>query len=132
MNSTFQNDVGLVPLEAKKIGAKYLSPPYTTDFAVLFLPTEGLFAEVARVPGLIEALQTEHRVVIAGPTTLAAMLNSLRLGFRTLAIEKRSTEVWNVLGTVKTEFRKFEAIVDSTKKSIDAAANKFAEVGRRT
>lgn len=121
-----------IRMEAKKIASKYLSPPYTTDFAVLFLPTEGLFAEVARVPGLIEALQTEHRVVIAGPTTLAAMLNSLRLGFRTLAIEKRSSEVWNVLGTVKTEFRKFEAIVDSTKKSIDAAANKFAEVGRRT
>lgn len=118
--------------EAKKISSKYVSPPNTTDFAILFLPTEGLFAEVARVPGLIEALQNEHRVVVAGPTTLAAMLNSLRLGFRTLAIEKRSSEVWGILGSVKMEFQKFGEIVDSTKKSIDAAAKKFDEVGRRT
>lgn len=118
--------------EAKKIAAKYLSPPQTTDFAILFVPTEGLFAEVLRVPGLAEALQNQHRVVVAGPTTLAAMLNSLRLGFRTLAIEKRSSEVWAILATVKTEFRKFGEIVDSTKKSIDAAANKFVELGRRT
>lgn len=92
--------------EAKKISNKYVSPPHTTDFAILFLPTEGLFAEVARIPGLIEALQNEHRVVVAGPTTLAAVLNSLRLGFRTLAIEKRSSEVWGILGSVKTEFEK--------------------------
>lgn len=118
--------------EAKKISSKYVSPPHTTDFAILFLPTEGLFAEVARIPGLIEALQNEHRVVVAGPTTLAAMLNSLRLGFRTLAIEKRSSEVWGILGTVKTEFKKFGDIVDATKKSIDAAAKKFDEVGVRT
>ncbi|MEW6370124.1 MAG: DNA recombination protein RmuC [Pseudomonadota bacterium] len=118
--------------EAKKISSKYVSPPYTTDFAILFLPTEGLFAEVARVPGLVEALQNEHRVVVAGPTTLAAMLNSLRLGFRTLAIEKRSSEVWGILGTVKTEFQKFGGIVEATRKSIDAAAKKFDEVGVRT
>jgi DNA recombination protein RmuC len=118
--------------EAKKISSKYVSPPYTTDFAILFLPTEGLFAEVARIPGLVEALQNEHRVVVAGPTTLAAMLNSLRLGFRTLAIEKRSSEVWGILGTVKTEFKKFGEIVDATKKSIDAAAKKFDDVGVRT
>ncbi|MBK1688332.1 DNA recombination protein RmuC [Rubrivivax gelatinosus] len=118
--------------EAKKIASKYVSPPHTTDFAILFLPTEGLFAEVARIPGLVEALQNEHRVVVAGPTTLAAMLNSLRLGFRTLAIEKRSSEVWGILGSVKTEFRKFGDIVESTKKSIDAAAKKFDEVGVRT
>lgn len=118
--------------EAKKISSKYVSPPHTTDFAILFLPTEGLFAEAARIPGLVEALQNEHRVVVAGPTTLAAMLNSLRLGFRTLAIEKRSSEVWGILGTVKTEFKKFGDIVDATKKSIDAAAKKFDEVGVRT
>ena len=118
--------------EAKKIATKYLSPPHTTDFAILFVPTEGLFAEVLRLPGLVEALQTQHRVVVAGPTTLAAMLNSLRLGFRTLAIEKRSSEVWGILASVKTEFRKFGEIVDSTKKSIDQAANKFTELGRRT
>lgn len=118
--------------EAKKISTKYVSPPHTTDFAILFLPTEGLFAEVARVPGLIEALQNEYRIVVAGPTTLAAMLNSLRLGFRTLAIEKRSSEVWGILGSVKTEFQKFGDIVEATKRSIDAAAKKFDEVGVRT
>lgn len=121
-----------IRVEAKKIKSKYVSPPHTTDFAILFLPTEGLFAEVARIPGLVEALQNEHRVVVAGPTTLAAMLNSLRLGFRTLAIEKRSSEVWGILGTVKTEFQKFGDIVDATKRSIDAAAKKFDEVGVRT
>lgn len=118
--------------EAKKISSKYVSPPHTTDFAILFLPTEGLFAEVARIPGLVEALQNDHRVVVAGPTTLAAMLNSLRLGFRTLAIEKRSSEVWGILGTVKTEFQKFGVVVEATKRSIDAAAKKFDEVGVRT
>lgn len=118
--------------EARKISSKYISPPQTTDFAILFLPTEGLFAEVTRIPGLAEALQNEHRVHVAGPTTLAAMLNSLRLGFRTLAIEKRSSEVWGILGTVKTEFQKFGQVVDATKKSIDAAAKKFDEVGVRT
>lgn len=123
---------GSIRNEAKKIAAKYLAPPQTTDFAILFVPTEGLFAEVLRVPGLAEALQTQHRVVVAGPTTLAAMLNSLRLGFRTLAIEKRSSEVWGILATVKTEFRRFGEVVDSTKKTIDAAANKFTELGRRT
>ncbi len=118
--------------EAKKISSKYVSPPHTTDFAILFLPTEGLFAEVARIPGLVEALQNDYRVVVAGPTTLAAMLNSLRLGFRTLAIEKRSSEVWEILSSVKTEFGKFGVIVESTKRSIDAAAKKFDEVGKRT
>lgn len=118
--------------EAKKISSKYVSPPHTTDFAIMFLPTEGLFAEVARIPGLVESLQNDHRVVVAGPTTLAAMLNSLRLGFRTLAIEKRSSEVWGILSSVKTEFGKFGDIVESTKRSIDAAAKKFDEVGKRT
>lgn len=119
-------------LEAKKIQDKYLNPPNTTDFAILFVPTEGLFAEVCRIPGMVEALQNQFRVVVAGPTTLAAMLNSLRLGFRTLAIEKRSSEVWSILSGVKTEFKKFGEIVDATHKSIDNAAKKFSEIGTRT
>lgn len=119
-------------LEAKKIVSKYVSPPHTTDFAILYLPTEGLFAEVIRRPGLVEAIQNECRVMITGPANLAAMLNSLQMGFKTLAIEKRSSEVWSLLGMVKTEFSKFGDIVDATKKSIDAAASKFNEVGVRT
>ncbi len=118
--------------EAKKIAAKYVSPPHTTDFAVLYLPTEGLFAEVMRRPGLVEALQNEARVVVCGPANLAAMLNSLQLGFKTLAIEKRSSEVWGLLGQVKTEFGKFGEVVEAAKKSIDAAAKKFDDVGVRT
>ena len=119
-------------LEAKKIVNKYVSPPHTTDFAILYLPTEGLFAEVIRRPGLVEAIQNDCRVMITGPANLAAMLNSLQMGFKTLAIEKRSSEVWSLLGMVKTEFSKFGDIVDATKKSIDAAASKFNEVGVRT
>ena len=118
--------------EAKKIVTKYISPPHTTDFAILYLPTEGLFAEVIRRPGLVEAIQNDCRVMITGPANLAAMLNSLQMGFKTLAIEKRSSEVWSLLGMVKTEFSKFGDIVDATKKSIDAAASKFNEVGVRT
>ena len=118
--------------EAKKIVSKYISPPHTTDFAILYLPTEGLFAEVIRRPGLVEAIQNDCRVMITGPANLAAMLNSLQMGFKTLAIEKRSSEVWSLLGMVKTEFSKFGEIVDATKKSIDAAASKFNEVGVRT
>ena len=118
--------------EAKKIVAKYVSPPHTTDFAILYLPTEGLFAEVIRRPGLVEAIQNDCRVMITGPANLAAMLNSLQMGFKTLAIEKRSSEVWSLLGSVKSEFSKFGDIVDATKKSIDAAASKFNEVGVRT
>ena len=121
-----------IRLEAQKIAERYVSPPHTTDFAVLFLPTEGLFAEVCRIPGMVEALQNDFRIVVAGPTTLSAMLNSLRLGFRTLAIEKRSSEVWNILSTIKTEFRTFSKIVDATHRSIDAAANKFKVIGVRT
>ena len=118
--------------EAKKIVSKYISPPHTTDFAILYLPTEGLFAEVIRRPGLVEAIQNDCRVMITGPANMAAMLNCLQMGFKTLAIEKRSSEVWSLLGMVKTEFSKFGDIVDATKKSIDAAASKFNEVGVRT
>ncbi|WP_298208621.1 DNA recombination protein RmuC [Acidovorax sp.] len=121
-----------IKLEARKIFAKYVSPPHTTDFAVLYLPTEGLFAEVMRRPGLVEAVQNDCRVMITGPANLAAMLNSLQMGFKTLAIEKRSSEVWSLLGMVKTEFAKFGDVVEATKKSIDAAAKKFDEVGVRT
>ncbi len=121
-----------IRLEAKKISAKYVSPPHTTDFAVLYLPTEGLFAEVMRRPGLVEAVQNECRVMITGPANLAAMLNSLQMGFKTLAIEKRSSEVWGVLGQVKTEFAKFGEVVEAARKSIDAAAKKFDQVGVRT
>lgn len=121
-----------IKLEAKKIFAKYVSPPHTTDFAVLYLSTEGLFAEVMRRPGLVEAVQNDCRVMITGPANLAAMLNSLQMGFKTLAIEKRSSEVWSLLGSVKTEFAKFGEVVEATKKSIDAAAKKFDEVGVRT
>ncbi len=121
-----------IKLEARKIYGKYVSPPHTTDFAVLYLSTEGLFAEVMRRPGLVEAVQNDCRMMITGPANLAAMLSSLQMGFKTLAIEKRSSEVWNMLGQVKTEFSKFGAVVDATKKSIDAAAKKFDEVGVRT
>ncbi len=118
--------------EAKKIYSKYVAPPYTTDFAVLYLPTEGLFAEVMRRPGLVEAVQNDCRVMISGPANLAAMLNSLQMGFKTLAIEKRSSEVWAVLGQVKTEFNKFGEVVEATRKSIDQAAKKFEQVDVRT
>lgn len=121
-----------IKLEARKIYGKYVSPPHTTDFAVLYLPTEGLFAEVMRRPGLVEAVQNDCRMMITGPANLAAMLNSLQMGFKTLAIEKRSSEVWHMLGQVKTEFAKFGDVVEATKKSIDAAAKKFDEVGVRT
>ncbi|WP_370682584.1 DNA recombination protein RmuC [Comamonas sp. GB3 AK4-5] len=118
--------------EAKKIAAKYLAPPHTTDFAVMYLPSESLFAEVLRRPGLVEALQNDSRVVVTGPANLAAMLSSLQMGFKTLAIEQRSSEVWAVLGQVKTEFAKFGEVVEATRKSIDAAARRFEQVDVRT
>lgn len=118
--------------EARKISAKYVSPPHTTDFAVLYLPSEGLFAEVMRRPGLSESVQTDCRVMLTGPTNLAAMLNSLQMGFKTLAIEKRSSEVWAMLGSVKTEFGKFGDAIDATKRSIEAAAKRFEQVDVRT
>ena len=121
-----------VRAEARKIAGKYLAPPHTTDFAIMYLPTEALFAEVLRRPGLVEALQNEHRIVVTGPANLAAMLSSLQMGFKTLAIEKRSSEVWTVLGQVKTEFGKFGEVVEATRKSIDAAARRFEQVGVRT
>jgi DNA recombination protein RmuC len=109
-------------LEAKTIADKYLAPPQTTDFAILFLPTEGLYAEVMRRPGLADELQRVHRVSIAGPSTLSALLNSLQMGFRTLALEKRSSEVWQVLGAVKTEFAKFGDVLSATRITLERAA----------
>ena len=101
-----------IRLEAKSMVEKYVEPPFTTDFAILFLPTEGLYAEVLRRPGLMEALQREHRITLAGPTTLLAIMSSFQMGFRTLALEKRSSEVWQVLGAIKTEFGKFGGMLD--------------------
>lgn len=126
-----------IRLEAKSIAEKYIEPPYTTDFAILFLPTEGLYAEVLRRPGLMEALQREHRITLAGPTTLLAMLSSLQMGFRTLALEKRSSEVWQVLGAVKTEFGKFGDVLAKVKsqtegvlKTLDNAEVRSRAMGR--
>jgi DNA recombination protein RmuC len=118
--------------EARRIASKYVSPPHTTDFAVLFLPTEGLYAEVIRRPGLFEKLQREQRVTVAGPTTLSALLNSLQMGFRTLAIAKRSSEVWSILGAVKTEFGKFADVLDKVKKKLDEAGRHIDATGVRT
>jgi DNA recombination protein RmuC len=117
---------------AQDISAKYLSPPTTTDFAIMFLPTEGLYAEVARRSGVVEALQRDHRVVVAGPSTLAALLSSLQMGFRTLAIEKRSSEVWRILGAVKTEFGKFGDLLDGVQRKLDEASSKMQETRRRS
>ncbi len=119
-------------LEARTIKEKYLAAPHTTDFAILFVPTEGLYAEALRRPGLVEAMQREHRVMLAGPTTLLAMLSSLQMGFRTLALEKRSAEVWEVLGAVKTEFTQFGAILAKTRKKLDEASNSISLAERRT
>ena len=118
--------------EAKKIAEKYLSPPLTTDFAILFLPTEGLYAEVMRRPGLADDLQRTHRVSIAGPSTLSALLNSLQMGFRTLALEKRSSEVWQVLGAVKTEFGKFGEVLSATKATLERAAKNIEQAETRS
>lgn len=112
-----------IKAEAKSIREKYLNPPATTDFAILFVPVEGLFAEILRRPGLWDLLQREHRVIITGPTTITALLNSLQMGFRTLAIQKRSSEVWMLLGAIKTEFRKFGEILEKTQKKLQEASN---------
>jgi DNA recombination protein RmuC len=119
-------------LEAKTIRDKYIAAPHTTDFAILFVPTEGLYAEALRRPGLFEALQREHKVMLAGPTTLLATLNSLQMGFRTLALEQRSAEVWEVLGAVKTEFTKFGDVLARTKKKLDEASNTIVQAEVRS
>ncbi|MGK7312987.1 MAG: DNA recombination protein RmuC [Candidatus Longimicrobiales bacterium M2_2A_002] len=118
--------------EAKKIREKYVDPPNTTDFAVLYLATEGLYAEVTRQPELMAEIQERHRVMVAGPTTLAALLSSLQMGFRTLAIEQRAGEAWEVLAAVKTEFGKFGRVLERLKKQLDAASNTVARAEVRT
>jgi len=118
--------------EARTIRDKYVSPPHTTDFGILFVPTEGLYAEALRRPGLLEALQREFKVMLAGPTTLLATLTSLQMGFRTLALEKRSAEVWEVLGAVKTEFGKFGEVLAKTKKKLDEASSTIDAAATRT
>lgn len=121
-----------VKSEAKDIATKYLSVPHTTEFGILFLPTEGLYAEVLRRPGLFDTLLQEYRVIISGPTTLAALLNSLQMGFRTIAIERRSSEVWALLGAVKTEFGKFGDLLDKTGKKLQEAGNSIDTAARRS
>ena len=118
--------------EAKDISTKYLDPPATTDFAVLFLPMEGLYAEVLNTEGLVDELQRVYRIVVAGPTTLTALLNSLQMGFKTLAIQKRSSEVWQILSSVKTEFSRFGQLLEKTKKRLDLASGDLDLAYRRT
>jgi DNA recombination protein RmuC len=118
--------------EARSIRDKYLDPPHTTDFGIMFLPTEGLFAEVIRRPGLFDQLQREYRVVVTGPTTLLAVLNSLQMGFRTLAIERRTSEVWSLLGAVKTEFGRFGEVLDKTQKKLQEASNTIETAATRS
>ena len=121
-----------IRLQARYISEKYINSPHTTDFGIMFLPTEGLYAEVLRIPGLFESLQSKYRVIVAGPTTIAAILNSLQMGFRTLAIEKRTSEVWKMLLGVKTEFAKFGEILDRTKKKIEEAGNIIDEASSKS
>jgi DNA recombination protein RmuC len=118
--------------QAADIHAKYVAPPHTTDFALLYLPVEGLYAEVLRRAGLADAIQRDYRVNVAGPTTLAAMLNSLQMGFRTLAIEQRSSEVWKRLAAVKTEFAKFGEALAATKKKLESASDSIGAAEVRT
>ncbi|RKU01448.1 DNA recombination protein RmuC [Burkholderia sp. Nafp2/4-1b] len=121
-----------VRMEARTIAEKYVAPPHTTDFALLFLPTEGLYAEILRRPGLTDLLQRDYRVTVAGPTTLTALLNSLQMGFRTLAIEQRSSEVWQVLGAVKTEFGKFGDVLARTKAQLETVTRSIEAAEQRT
>ena len=118
--------------EARRISSKYIAPPHTTDFAVMFLPVEGLYAEVVQIPGLTESIQQEYRVVAAGPSTFAALLNALQMGFRTLAIEQRSGEVWKLLGQVKSDFGKFADTLDKTRQKLQQASESIDTAFTRT
>jgi DNA recombination protein RmuC len=118
---------------AKDIHDKYVEPPFTTDFAIMFLPFENIYAEVIRRTSLVETLQKDFKIVVTGPTTLGAILNSLQMGFRTLAIQKRTSEVWSVLGAVKTEFGKFGGMLEKVQKNLQSAGDQLEEVmGKRT
>ena len=132
LETAVKNLTQRIKAEAKTISEKYVMPPKTTDFAIMFLPNEGLYAEVIRRPGLVETIQRDNRVVIAGPTTFAALLNSLQMGFRTLAIEKRSSEVWKLLGAVKTDFGKFGEILAGVKKKLEQASQTMDDAARRS
>jgi len=123
---------GVLKKSARDIRDKYISPPHTTDFAIMFLPVEGLYAEILKEPALFEELQNEYRVMVTGPTTLSALLSSLQMGFRTLAIEKRSSEVWELLRTIKAEFGKFGSVLDKTKKKLNEASSAIDQAGVRT
>ena len=117
---------------AKDIKEKYIEVPYTTDFGLMFLPFEGLFAEVMRIPGLFQEIQDTYRVTIAGPTTLGAFLNSLQMGFRTLAIQKETSKVWELLGSVKTEFGKFGDVLSATKRKLELATSEIEKAETRS
>lgn len=117
---------------AKDINTKYIDPPNTTDFAIMFLPFEGLFAEVLRIPGLFESIQRDYKITITGPTTISAFLSSLQMGFRSLAVEKRTSEIWQLLGAVKTEFGKFGEVLEKTKQRLDAASKEIDSAGVRS
>ena len=117
---------------AKDISSKYINPPHTLEFAILFIPTESLYAEVLRQPGLFEQLQRDHRVMIAGPTNLAALLTSFQMGFRSLALQKRSSEVWQLLSAIKTEFDRYGNVVNTLAKQLTTASNSVESLGRRT
>jgi DNA recombination protein RmuC len=121
-----------VRLFAKDIKTKYVDPPQTTDFAIMFLPFEGLYAEVLRIPGLFESVQREFKITITGPTTLSAFLSSLQMGFRSLAVEKRTSEIWELLGAVRTEFGKFGEVLDKTKEKLDQASKEIERAGTRS
>lgn len=121
-----------IKLEARLVQEKYLDPPHTTDFAIIYLPTESLYAEVVKRPGLLESLQNQFRVMVAGPSTMMAFMNSLAVGFRTLAIEQRTSEVWELLGSVKNEFGNFGDLLDKTKKKLEEASNSIDSASRRS
>jgi DNA recombination protein RmuC len=121
-----------IKFEARKIRDKYIDPPNTTDFGILFLPTEGLYAEVLRRPGFCDSIQREHRVVITGPSTIWALLNSLQMGFRTVAVEKSASKVWTLLGQVKTEFGNFGAILEKTQKKLQEASNTIESAAKKS
>ena len=132
MEAAARNLERVIKSEARDIHEKYVEPPYTTDFAIMFLPFEGLYAEVVR-RGLLEVLQRDYKISIAGPTTMAALLNSLQMGFRTLAIQKHSSQVWDVLGAVKTEFDKFGTVLEATQTRINQANAELDKlIGTRT
>lgn len=135
-NQVFQDSakalITRIKVEAKSIHEKYIDPPHTTDFAIMYLPIEGLFAEVLRNPGLMETIQQNYRVIISGPTTLTALLNSLQMGFRTLAIQKRSSEVWELLGAIKTQFGTFGDLLQKTQKKLQEASNSIDTAARKS